>query len=120
MTEHCSGTRIPALFRARRAPKALMSSKARRALNGRFWRMSSSVNLTRFETGKRIARLRQIHDQARIEFQLELLGEVSNSPPPWRAVGEPFGPANERDLAMPKRVQMLERQVSPHFIVHDY
>ena len=50
ITEHCSGTRTPAFVNARMAPKALMSSKASSAVNGRFCRI-------RF-FGELVARLR--------------------------------------------------------------
>ena len=120
ITEHCSGTAIPAFVRARMAPKALMSSKASRAVNERFWRMSSSVSLqpdSKLERGSRDSgrsRMRRASSS-----RPDCFAKFRMPPPARRTIRQAFGAADKGNLAMSQGVQVLESQLAADFVVDD-
>src|SRR6202034_3598361 len=76
--------------------------------------------MTRFETRHRIARLRQLHDQTRVELQPALLGTAADATPARRAIGQRFGAADECDFTVAERVQMFERHMAADLVVDDH
>src|SRR5258708_38704433 len=76
--------------------------------------------LTGLETGKRIARFRQVDNQPRIDFKAASLGAVADAAPAGSAVGKCLGAADKRKLAMTERVHMLERHVAADFVVNNH
>src|SRR5215467_3417095 len=72
-----------------------------------------------FEAGQRIAGFGHVHDHAVVEFEVALLGEIADAAPARRAVGKGLGSANESDLAMAERMQVLEGEVASDFVVDD-
>src|ERR1700738_5280489 len=57
-----------------------------------------------FEARNRIARLRQIHDQMRIQFQAATFGAVADAAPAWSTVRQSLGTGNEIDLWVAQRL----------------
>src|SRR5215471_9876957 len=75
--------------------------------------------VAQFEAGQRVPGFRHVHDQATVEFEVALLGEVANAAPARRAVGEGFRAANESNLAVTERVKVLQGKVAADFVVYD-
>src|SRR5215467_10347 len=72
-----------------------------------------------FEAGNRVARLGQVHDQARINFEFLGMGEGTHAFPSGRAVGERLWAADEGNPAVPERVEMLDGDMAAKFVVYD-
>ena len=120
ITEQCSGTRSPAAVRARMAPKAVMSSKARRAVKGRFCLMRSSVSFwpaSKLESGSRESGRSTTRWESSSSPQV--LGAVANAAPAGGTVAKSFGAADEGDFAMTEGMKMLEREIAADFVIDD-
>src|SRR5208283_4582429 len=76
--------------------------------------------LSRFKTGERVAGLGQVDDKAGVDFEAATLGVLTDSTPARRTVRQSLGPADEGDLSMTERVQMLKGRIAPDFVVDNH
>src|SRR6476620_4051945 len=77
-----------------------------------------SERVAGIEARKRIARLRQIHHQLWVDFKLVRGRERTHSLPARSGVCNMFWPANDRNVAVAERVEMLDGGMRATLVVY--